>query len=365
MRAISASSVDDLDRPVRCTASSSAHRSPDSTRNDARGSWRSAGELLGARRRARCRSCGRARRTTSGSAIGMPSRRSVVRMPVCARVEHVPRFVGGQANAHSTTGLFHARRGTSVKATSASPCARAWSTTILIASGVGSGQLWKSTIASRRRRARHCSMSSIALPATRCGCSRSSSFQSYATASQSTCHQPRAATLWSTNASCSPPGREAGTVGGRARTRPSPSAASATHELVVDLLGGQLGEATVRVPMQTDEHPFGLRARRARRRSAAPSTQPPWMNRVAGACAARASRWRRRSSPRGTDGRAPSTSIVMATFTARTFTCNALITREATDPAECPHGRQRTTRAARGREGRRGDRLHGRARTQG
>ena len=38
---------------------------------------------------------------------------------------------------------------------------------------------------------------------------------------------------------------------GRAQCRFRP------RELVVDLLGGQIGEATVRVPVQTDEHPLG------------------------------------------------------------------------------------------------------------
>ena len=187
----------------------------------------------------------------------MPSRRSVVRMPVWRALEHGPRFVGGQANAHSTTGLFHARRGRSVKATSASPCACAWSTTMLIASGVGSGQLWKSTIALSaplRAALLHVVDRVVRDPLRLRRAARPSSRRR---PRRSRCATSRARRRSGARTHrCSPPGREGGTTGGRARSRPD-AAPLPRRDLVVDLFAGQIGEATVRVPVQTDEHPLG------------------------------------------------------------------------------------------------------------
>src|SRR5581483_12282171 len=70
-------------RPVRWTARSSAHRSPDSTRNDTRGSLRTRFSFFVCAGALTYTFSSRATNHT-GSAIGMPSDRSVVRMPVCA-----------------------------------------------------------------------------------------------------------------------------------------------------------------------------------------------------------------------------------------------------------------------------------------
>src|SRR5579862_2710603 len=84
MRAISASSSTRSTTPLRCTACSSAHRSPDSTRNEARGSCRMRATFfvrLGAEKQiARSSAANQIGRVT-----GEPSAFKVVRMPVWAR----------------------------------------------------------------------------------------------------------------------------------------------------------------------------------------------------------------------------------------------------------------------------------------
>ncbi len=100
--------------PVRCTAFNSAHASPASTRNDARGSWAIRCSFLP-------RVCTKITRSThtnhTGSAMGIPSRRSVVMIPVCepatnSQISSSERRNDGRAGRSLMTGaaLGTARR---------------------------------------------------------------------------------------------------------------------------------------------------------------------------------------------------------------------------------------------------------------
>ena len=266
-------------------------------------------ELLGARRRAdadRAVEHDEPHRERDRHAVA-PQRREDAGVRA---LQHVPRFVRRQANAHSPLGripLFRRAAARRSSATSGSPCAAVHGRRPgAIASVSGPASCGTARSRCRRRCARQCSMSSITLSRDPLRSSRSSSFQSYATASQSMCHQPRAATRLEHERVGVPrqvgeaEQRADGLDPGRAQCR------FRARELVVDLLAGQIGEATVRVPVQTDESSPRLPSAASSSAVARPSTQPPWVNRVAGARAATSVSIEAHEVPRrGTDGREP------------------------------------------------------------
>ena len=266
----------------------------------------------------------------------MPSRRSVVRMPVSA-LEHVPGFVGSQAHAHHAAGLFQARGhvGQGDEHVSLRTC--------MVDDDPDRFRRRVRPTVEERRIALSSPAAGGSAPCRRSHCRRSTAVARAARpSSRRRPRRSRCATSPPRQRSgartrrCSLPGTEGGTTGGRARSQLCAVHFHA-HDLVVDLLGGQLGEATVRVPVQTDEHPLGSQ------RGQLVCVRDPWPPTTLGE--------QGRGRPCGNerlDGGAQvplaarvvraSTWIVMATFTAAPSSPGRLSIRQ-----NAPHGRQRTT----------------------